>query len=465
MTEGDQQIWEFTWSPDGREILVLASDEPYEWSWYEPRLARVPAKGGVPKTIYVCPKQMSQPRYSPDGKQVSFITSIMSDRGDGAGDLCVMSVRGGKPRNLTHGYRGSVGDCYWLNAEEILGVAFEEGDAALELFDVKTGECHRQWREPVGVSENMWPRFTRAQNGTVALVRSSPHEPRAVWFGVPSRRSPFIWTKSTNFNANLADFGQGEQEIVHWHSTDGREIQGILIHPAGGSRVPAPLVVVVHGGPTGISSNEFESPRSWAPHLSAHGFAVLMPNYRGSTGWGTNFAEANAGDLGGMDLQDVLTGVQALVDRGVADTERLGIGGWSYGGFMTEWAITQTNRFKSAVAGAGITNWLSFHGNSHLMTWDAQHYGANPYDREGPHQKFSPMNYVSNVTTPTLILQGEMDRDVPAEQAYQYYRALHDHHIPTQLVIYPRELHGISEREHVHDLLTRMIEWFERYLK
>jgi dipeptidyl aminopeptidase/acylaminoacyl peptidase len=222
--------------------------------------------------------------------------------------------------------------------------------------------------------------------------------------------------------------------------------------------------VIPHGGPTSLYANGFSSPRDWGQHLAARGIAVLLPNFRGSTGWGIEFAEANVGDMGGKDFQDVMTGVDAMIARGLADPRRLGIGGWSYGGFMTAWAITQTDRFKAAVVGAGIANWLSFHGNSHLNTWDAIHYGASPYERDGVFQKFSAMNYVSRVRTPTLILHGELDRDVPPEQGYQLYRALKDHQVETQFVLYPREEHNISETKHVHDLLRRVLDWFENHL-
>jgi dipeptidyl aminopeptidase/acylaminoacyl peptidase len=182
----------------------------------------------------------------------------------------------------------------------------------------------------------------------------------------------------------------------------------VLITPTGakkGKRLP--LIVHPHGGPTGISANEFISPVRWVYHLTNRGFAVFMPNYRGSTGWGIEFAEANLGDLGGNDFQDIMAGVDALVRRGIADPKRMGFGGWSYGGFLTAWAITQTDRFKAAVAGAAIANWLSFHGTSYLNRWDEIHLDANPFERGGAYDKFNPINSIEKVTTPTLILHGE----------------------------------------------------------
>jgi dipeptidyl aminopeptidase/acylaminoacyl peptidase len=202
----------------------------------------------------------------------------------------------------------------------------------------------------------------------------------------------------------------------------------------------------------------------WANHLAARGFAVFMPNFRGSTGWGIEFAESNLGDMGGKDFEDIMAGVDALIERGIVDPKRLGIGGWSYGGFLTAWAITQTSRFKAAVAGAAITNWLSFHGTSYLNRWDEIHYAANPFERGGVYDKFSPMNYIANATTPTLILHGEKDLDVPVSQGHELFRALKDRGIDTEMVIYPREPHGVGETPHVKDLITRLCDWFERYV-
>ena len=169
--------------------------------------------------------------------------------------------------------------------------------------------------------------------------------------------------------------------------------------------------------------------------------------------------------MGGADFEDMMAGLDALIERGIADPARLGITGWSYGGFTTAWAVTQTNRFKAAIMGAGISDWRSFHGRSYLHSWDVIHYGgSDPYDPESPHARFSPINYVSNVKTPTLILHGEEDWDVPVEQSYQFHRALKDLGVETELVVYPREPHGPVEYEHVIDIGNRLVNWFKAKL-
>jgi dipeptidyl aminopeptidase/acylaminoacyl peptidase len=199
--------------------------------------------------------------------------------------------------------------------------------------------------------------------------------------------------------------------------------------------------------------------------LASAGYAVFQPNYRGSVGWGLEFAESNIGDMGGRDFEDMLLGIDSLVAGGIADGNRLAIAGWSYGGFTAAWGVSQTNRFRAAVMGAGISHWLSFHGKSALADWDAIHYGQSPYVRDGLFQRFSPLAYYDNLQTPTLILHGAEDQDVPVEQSYLFYRALNDKRVPTELVVYPREDHAVKERAHLLDMSRRVLAWMERFLK
>jgi len=258
-------------------------------------------------------------------------------------------------------------------------------------------------------------------------------------------------------------------KALHWHAHDGTPIQALLALPPGyreGSRLP--LVVLVHGGPAGLFAFEF-SPGSWSRPLAAAGMAVLMPNPRGSIGWGAAFTEANLGDMGGADYLDILAGIDHVVNLGIADPERLGIAGWSYGGFMSAWAITQSDRFKVAIVGAGIADWRSFHGTTNIPTWDAIFYGlpghpADPYDLEGPYTRFSPLTHVDNARTPTLILHGEQDECVPVGQGYQLFRALRDQGTPAEMTVYPRAGHALKERAHLRDRYARMADWFNRYL-
>lgn len=475
--QGDVQVWEFAWSPDGREFALIVSDAPYEWSWHLARLARAPARGGPPRTVFAPPqRQIALPRWSPDQKYIAFISSIWSDRGSIDGDVFLVSARGGQPRDISPDYPGSIGWMEWKkNGRALLTIGYEQGQAAVGELDVASGRAHTLWRQPVEVADRYWPRFSLAKDGrTLAVARAAPHAARDVWTGaiaadgVPPDLSGgrVRWKQLTDAAPQVRDFALGQQEIVSWTSRDGWPMRGVLIKPVGyrdGKRCP--LIVNPHGGPTSLAANGFMATNLWGQCLAARGYAVFFPNYRGSTGFGLKFAEANLGDLGGHDFEDIDSGVEALIERGLADPARLGFGGWSYGGFMTAWTVTRTDRYKAAVMGAGITNWPSFHGNSHLHAWDAIHYDADPYERDGVYARFSAMNFVGRVKTPTLIVHGELDRDVPPEQSYQFYRALVDHGVDTELVIYPREGHGPTEKKHWLDLHHRIANWYDKYLK
>lgn len=468
ITHGNWQVWEFSWSPDSRAFALVVSSEPYEWAWHLARLARVPARGGEPKIVFnPAPRQIGLPRWSPNGKQIAFISMVSSDRGSIGGDVFLIPATGGKARDASADFDGSIGWLEWKrNGKSLIVAGYENGEAMIGQLNLGAGRVKTLWRAPVSLAENHWARFsTSIDRRRIAAIQSSPTDHRNVWTGTLSPNR-IAWKRVTDGAPQLREYSLGAQEMFEWKGRDGLKLRGVLIKPVGyklGKRYP--LIVHPHGGPTSLYPNGMFANGLWGQLLAQRGYAVFLPNFRGSTGFGLEFTEANVGDMGGMDFQDIETGVDSLIERGLADPKRLGIGGWSYGGFMTCWAITQTSRYKAAVMGAGISNWLSFHGNSHLHAWDAIHYDANPYEADGVYAKFSAMNFASRVKTPTLILHGELDRDVPAEQGYQFYRALHDHGIETEFVIYPREGHGINELKHWLDLHRRIADWYDRFVK
>jgi dipeptidyl aminopeptidase/acylaminoacyl peptidase len=244
----------------------------------------------------------------------------------------------------------------------------------------------------------------------------------------------------------------------------GLEITGILIKPVDyekGKRYP--MIVQVHGGPESADLNGFQI--AWAQIFAAHGYLTFLPNYRGSIGRGVEYTIANHADRGGKDFLDILDGVEFIVSRGLADTERLGIGGWSYGGFMSAWAVTQTNIFKAAVVGVGITDWFSLMGMAPVPMWNAEaHFLAWPYDKPEEYWRFSPVLQVKKAKTPTLMLWGELDPLVPPAQAREFFRGLRHYGVPSELVIYPREGHGLRERLHRKNAYARVLAWYDRFL-
>jgi dipeptidyl aminopeptidase/acylaminoacyl peptidase len=257
-------------------------------------------------------------------------------------------------------------------------------------------------------------------------------------------------------------------EFVKYKSADGTEVEATLLKPSALSSQPSalnaqpgPAVILVHGGPTGRWSDAFEP---WGQLLAARGYAVLYPNVRGSTGYGHHFLEMNRADWGGGDFKDVMAGADWLVARGIADPNRLGIGGWSYGGYMAAWAVTQTTRFKAAVSGAPVIDMASEFGTENGSAYDEWFYGT-PYEKLDGFIKSSPMTFVKNVKTPTLLLQGEDDTTDPIGQSQQFYRGLKRYGVESDLVLYPREPHGLREEHHLVDRLTRILAWYDRYLK
>jgi dipeptidyl aminopeptidase/acylaminoacyl peptidase len=269
----------------------------------------------------------------------------------------------------------------------------------------------------------------------------------------------------SDFNAHFDAFELQQPEMIRYKSFDGTQIEAALLRPVG---VPpgtqARAVILVHGGPTAAWSDSFDRVSRWGQLLAQAGYAVLLPNIRGSTGYGHEFIESNRGDWGGRDFKDVLAGADYLTSHGLADPERLGIAGWSYGGYMAEWAITQTQRFKAAVAGAGMGDLAVEFGTEDHPAYDEWFYGL-PYEKPEGFRKSSPLTYVRNARAPILILQGETDTVDPIGQSQMLYRALKRYGVVSDLVIYPREGHRIREAEHQKDVLTRVVKWFDDYLK
>jgi dipeptidyl aminopeptidase/acylaminoacyl peptidase len=457
------QIWEFAWSPNSKEMAAIVSDVPYEWAWYTNRLVRFSCDGPA-TSVWQTKRQAAFPVWSPDGRQIAFVASNWSDRGCVAGDVWIVPADGGEARDISANVTASLGWMEWTKNDELLALGHDRGGVGLHRFSAGGRKQDRIWWRQAAVAEAHWPRFSRSDSGTLAVVHEDADHPRDVWVNDAPYRDD-DWKQLTHLHPQAAGTEIGATEVFHWKGAGGWEMQGLLIKPVGyepGRRYP--LVMWVHGGPTGVSAARYYGAFGWCQLLASAGFAVFLPNYRGSVGWGLEFAESNIGDMGGRDFEDMLLGIDALSAAGFADSDRLAIAGWSYGGFTAAWAVSQTNRFRAAVMGAGISHWSSFHGKSALSDWDAIHYDDSPYGGRGKFQKFSPLSYYENLQTPTLILHGAEDQDVPVEQAYLFHRALKDRGIPTELVVYPREDHAVKERAHLLDMSQRVLAWMARFL-
>jgi dipeptidyl aminopeptidase/acylaminoacyl peptidase len=315
-------------------------------------------------------------------------------------------------------------------------------------------------KDPVNLSASNINAFAVSDAGEVVFAGQSATAPPELWLW-DQKNSP---QQVSHLNDSWKQFTLSAPEFYKYKSFDGLEIEASLLKPAGAApKAKLPLIALIHGGPTG---NWQDSIEVWGQLLAAHGYAVFYPNIRGSVGYGQKFIEMNRGDWGGADFKDVMSGVKDLIDRGIADPAKLGIGGWSYGGYMAEWAVTQTNDFKAAVSGAGLSNLISEYGNEEHPSYDEWFYGV-PYESDSlvKYLNSSPFTQLKNAKRPTLILQGESDTTDPPGQSQELYRGLKHYGVETELVLYPREPHGLREEKHLLDRLNRMLAWYDAHVK
>jgi len=462
ISPADMYIYEYDWSPDGKNFAAIAAHGAGDANWYVARVYTLPADGGQPQEIYKPKLQIAVPRWSPDGKSIAFIEGLMSDQGFTGGDIHVVSSAGGGARNLTPGIASSPSDLYWRDPQKIIFAQNVEGKAGVATANVAEGSVSSLWTSEGTVTSEFWGTSSvsvAADGRTVTAIHSSWQDPPEIWAGTLGS-----WQQITHANQNLRR-SWGELRDIRWKS-DGMDIQGWLLYPSNyDSSRRYPMITVVHGGPA-ISEhagwpkgffNTFE--------FSSRGYFVFYPNPRGSLGQGEKFTEANVKDFGGGDFRDIMAGVDEIVRTLPLDADRLGITGWSYGGYMTMWAVTQTNRFHAAVSGAGLANWQSYYGQNDIDEWMIPYFGASVYDDPAVYAKSAPINFIKNAKTPTLVIVGERDGECPAPQSREFWHALKAQGVETQLVIYPGEGHVFGQPEHQRDVMQRMIAWFDHYLK
>lgn len=473
VTEGSFTVTDPQWSPDGRWVAYTMSKGGAQESSFtdisderNTDLFVAPATGGAVRQLTTNPGPDYAPRFSPDGKWLAYLASDDPASWAGKVDLMLMSTEaaaGGSaatsaPRNLTGKYNDSVnGAAKWSPDGGALYAAGAEGVyGQLLKVAVAGGEP-----KTIFSSKGAYGGVDLSRDGRMlAFVFNDAKSPNDIWVASSAGREA---KRLTNFNPNIKDFALVPTEVIRWKAPDGLEIEGLLVKPLNyeqGKRYP--LILQIHGGPYGQFAFGLNTR---AQIFAANGYAVLLPNPRGSTGYGNKFTTANIGDWGGKDYQDLMTGVDELIKMGLADPERLAVMGGSYGGFMTFWVITQTNRFKAAIGHAGISDWYSFYGQSDIPGLMEYGFGGVPWTAREAYEKWSPVRYADRVRTPLMITHGEQDRRVPIAQAEQYYRALRKRGVETVFIRYPREGHGITEPNHQIDLVRRQLEWFDKRVK
>lgn len=473
VTKGKFTISDFSWSPNNREIAFTYRPTARTVDDYKTDVYVANVLDGSMRALVQRPGRDDTPRWSPDGSQIAF-ESTDGELGEfGNVYLFVVPAAGGTPRNVMKSVGERMYDSYgWSPDNSTLYFRVRHG-VSMQLLasSVNTGEVHAVTTEN-RVYDSF--SFSKRPKSEMAFVATDAGSAKDLYVSPTDHFEP---VKIFTANPDLKDFRTGVTKIIHWKSRDGLEIEGLLTLPVAyreGNRYP--LIAVIHGGPSGAFTIGF------APQIAAiaaplqidpyppqlfceQGYALFMPNIRGSGGYGERFRKADIKDWGGADFDDVMTGIDELVRQGIADPDRLGIMGWSYGGFMSAWAITQTSRFKAASVGAGPTDLFSGYGSTDQPDQDEAYFGGPPWEAKEFYEKHSAMSYVANIKTPTLIQHGEHDSAVPLGQAEQLYRALVRRNIPVQFVIYPRSGHAPVEPKQNLDVWRRNLDWFNRWLK
>ncbi|MBV9344217.1 MAG: S9 family peptidase [Gammaproteobacteria bacterium] len=466
----DVNIYEYDWSPDGARFVVSYAHGSGDDNWWIAALGLIDARSGQLSPLWKPPVtlQIASPRFASDGGRVAFIGGLMSDETITGGDAYVLSLDGAEPVDVTPGLRASVQTLTWNgSSRELIATEFQAGEEVLAAIDVAHGTQRTLWHGPQMIWANNVLGLTPGDVGvslsrdgrTAATILQSYTQAPEVYAGPPGR-----WHAVTRLNAAVQPM-TGPAHILTWQS-DELSVQGMLIEPphvTAGQRYP--LVVEVHGGPAYAHYPLFPaSPDAYDAVLAARGYYVFKPNPRGSYGQGEAFTRANVRDFGYGDLRDILRGLDAVLARASIDARRVGITGWSYGGYMTMWALTQTDRFHAGVAGAGLSDWLSYYGTNNIDTWMIPYFGASVYDDPKVYERSSPLTFIKQVHAPTLLLGGDRDAEVPLSQSYEYWNGLRRHGVPTEFVVYPDEGHFFFKRADQADVMARIVGWFDRYL-
>jgi len=461
----DVYVYEYDWTPHSKGWVAIAAHGSGDNNWWIARLYLVNADNGQLQEIYKPKWQIAEPHVSPDGKSVAFIEGLMSDEGLTGGDVHVVSVTSGSARNLTPGIKASPSSIAWTAGGSISVVANVDGNSGYAVVPetgYREGSSWNGWtgEEMIATSTDAWvPSASFSRDGSSsAVVRQSANTPPEVWAGPMG-----AWKQITHLNKGIKA-NWGESRNVHWMNGDTR-VQGWLMFPKDFDPAKKyPLIVSVHGGPAWACTSQWHrGGMSDMRAASLMGWFVLCPNPRGSYGQGESFTQGNIKDFGGGDYRDIMAGVDAMIKDYPIDSKKLGIRGHSYGGYMAMWAPTQTQRFAAAVAGAGLSDWLSYYGLNDIDEWMIPFFGASIYDDPAVYQKSDPIQLVNNVKTPTLILVGDRDGEVPMEQSVEWYHALQAMKVPTKMVVYPNEGHLFYRPADARDYTLRTLQWFEQW--
>lgn len=462
LTKGDFQVGAFDWAPDGRSLAyahrpsTLQNDASLAGD-----IAVVKVDGGAPRDLVAGAGVEGSPRFSPDGRLIAFVSSGSRPEPVGLGDVYVVPAVGGTQRKLAETPDRSANIVAWAADGKSVYImeAVRTGRQVIVL--PVDGSAPRQLTTGPGVVGSV----AVSGNGKVlSFTHETPETPADVYISQTARFKP---TRVTDLHAGVPRPALGRTEVLAWTSKDGTPVEGLLTYPVGyrpGQRVP--LILNVHGGPAGVFSESFTgAPSTYMLQTFAQaGYAILRPNPRGSIGYGKEFRHANVKDWGYGDFEDLMSGVDHVIGMGVAHPDSLLLMGWSYGGYMTAFGVTRTDRFKAASMGAGITNLVSMVTTTDIRDYLVVHMGGEFWNDYATYMKHSATFNIEKVTTPTQVIHGAADNRVPTSQGEEFFRALQRRGVPTEMVLLPRTPHGPREPKLLMEVTPRILSWFDRHL-
>ena len=464
----DLNVSLFEWSPDSKFIIFQAAEKVNtDLEYLESSIYLVKAPSGNPRKITETPGKLSSMSISPNNDQLAFLGAT-SYNDPLAQSIFVLNIKNGKSKLVTPDFKESFVDVEWIDDQTVIGLSQRGTKTALstifltenlpeEVFNQNDILAPKQI-----ISSFSFHKYTKQ----LVIIANSNQHPNELYVGLYNSKK---MKRITFSNSSLTDIQLSKQETISWKARDGKTIEGVLTYPLvyrDGKRYP--LILQIHGGPEGVSLDGWNTRVTYPVQLlAANGYFVLEPNYRGSAGRGVAYSKLDHDDLGGEEFNDVLKGIDHLIKKGFVDKNQVGTGGWSYGGYFSALAATKySNRFKASMVGAGLTNMISFMGTTDIpYEMSVVHWNQWWFDNQELHWDRSPLSHINKAGTPTLVIHGLRDERVHPEQGMQLWQALKIKNVDTELVLYPREPHGIIERPHQLDYMERLINWYKKYVK
>ena len=462
------KVGSFEWASDSKNIIFQATEKTgADRDLLERSIYRVKVPSGNPRKVLGTPGKLGDMAISPNSQTLAFLGATTYNDPI-AQSIYTVPVKGGKATLHTPEFIESFITVEWVDDHTILGKSYRGTKTALSTINIKgrSQEGIANQTDVLVPNQILSSVTLHRPSGQLVIIASGSDHPNEIHVGELGQSEI---KRLTHSNPDFDEITFAKQETITWMSKDQLEIQGVLAYPLKyrkGKRYP--LILQIHGGPEGTSLDGWNTRSTYPVQLlAASGFVVLEPNYRGSGGRGVAFSKADHDDLAGMEFEDVLSGIDFLVAEGIADANKVGTGGWSYGGYFSAWAATKhSQRFKASMVGAGLTNMISFMGTTDIpYEMSVTHWNQWWFDNMELHWDRSPLAHINNAKTPTLVIHGLKDERVHPEQGMELWQALRIKGVDTELVFYPREPHGLLERAHKLDYMDRLVGWYNKYVK